>query len=853
MIPCYLKVSGFLSYQDTVELDFTGFDLACITGSNGAGKSSILDSITWVLFGQARRHDDAVINSHAKGADVTFDFYYENIFYRVHRSKLKDKPTQLELYIRDENSQWHPLTEHSLRETEEKITNILQLDYDTFTNASFFLQGKADQFAQQRPGDRKRILVNILGLEIWETYRERSFERRKQFEGNLTGLDNTMEDIASELCQEDERHQRRKQLEESLAQMTSVRQKQEKVIENIRQMSASLQEQHHLVETLAGQYQSIQNRIETIEEQIVAHRTDQSRYEGQIAAADEIETSYQNWLSARQELNKWDEIAANFHQHEATRSTPLLAIQAERSKLEQELLNLSIEQKKLMDEENQQIQIHADLQLFNKEEEKLQAQLATRQKVEESLHSLMERQTESAAENKRLKIEMDELIERINKLEGSEGTTCPLCGQSLNPDERSRLIENLRAEGTTKGDHWRANKTFLDQVNDQRQVLEKNRSDYLGVENELRNCQRQMDQLTNRLEQIQRANVVWQQNGLLRMVDIERMLKEDDYTHDHRKNLVEIDKALKEIGYDTAAHDAIRRIEQLGRTSEENYRLLATARAALDPLKKIITNLEKQLADGSLELEQHKQVFQQAEERYQQDIKILPNLEQAEAELFNTQEQENRLRMQLGGAIQQVEVLDILRKRQKEYASQRTNLTREISRLKVLERAFGRDGVPALLIEQVLPEIEYQANNILDRLTAGSMAIRFTTQKDYKDKNREDKKETLDVLISDSTGTREYEMFSGGEAFRINFSIRMALSRVLAQRAGARLQTLVIDEGFGSQDMEGRHRLVEAINLVRNDFAKILVITHLEDLKDAFPTRIEVEKTSHGSQLQVVA
>ena len=132
------------------------------------------------------------------------------------------------------------------------------------------------------------------------------------------------------------------------------------------------------------------------------------------------------------------------------------------------------------------------------------------------------------------------------------------------------------------------------------------------------------------------------------------------------------------------------------------------------------------------------------------------------------------------------------------------------------------------------------------------MSVRFETQRQYKDKTRDDKKETLDILISDPGGTREYEMFSGGEAFRVNFAIRLALSRTLARRAGARLQTLVIDEGFGSQDNQGRQRLIESINLVRSDFAKILVITHLEELKDAFPTRIEVEKSPTGSTVRVL-
>ena len=111
--------------------------------------------------------------------------------------------------------------------------------------------------------------------------------------------------------------------------------------------------------------------------------------------------------------------------------------------------------------------------------------------------------------------------------------------------------------------------------------------------------------------------------------------------------------------------------------------------------------------------------------------------------------------------------------------------------------------------------------------------------------------ETLDINISDELGTRNYEMFSGGEAFRINFAIRIALSRLLARRAGAPLPTLIIDEGFGTQDSTGMEKLIEAINSIQEDFDKILVITHMEDLKDAFPTRIDVTKTPEGSMITV--
>ena len=135
----------------------------------------MLDAITWVLFGQARKRDDSLINSHkdVNLAEVSLIFSYEGNTYRVLRIKPRNKTTQLEFHILQETADeidlesgtWKPLTERTLRDTEARIQETLNLDYDTFINASFFLQGKADQFTQQRPADRKRILSSILGLE----------------------------------------------------------------------------------------------------------------------------------------------------------------------------------------------------------------------------------------------------------------------------------------------------------------------------------------------------------------------------------------------------------------------------------------------------------------------------------------------------------------------------------------------------------------------------------------------------------------------------------------------------------------------------------------------------------------
>ena len=68
-----------------------------------------------------------------------------------------------------------------------------------------------------------------------------------------------------------------------------------------------------------------------------------------------------------------------------------------------------------------------------------------------------------------------------------------------------------------------------------------------------------------------------------------------------------------------------------------------------------------------------------------------------------------------------------------------------------------------------------------------------------------------------------------------------------AWRAGAPLPTLFIDEGFGTQDAEGRDRILDVIKAIEDQFERILVITHLDEVKEAFPVRIEVTRSNAGS------
>jgi DNA repair protein SbcC/Rad50 len=851
MIPINLRISGFLSYLEPVELDFSAFDLACISGSNGAGKSALLDAITWVLFGQARRRDDAIINSRAKAAEVSLDFEYEGNRYRVQRIKPAGKTGVLEFLIKDDDT-WRPLTEHTISLTEQRIQQTLRLDYDTFTNASFFLQGKADQFAQQKPSDRKRILSTILGLEIWEEYRERASERRKNREVELKIQEGTANEYQAELELEDERRVTLLNLQGDLKKHRSLREAKESVFQEVKNRASSLDEQAKMVQFLKNEVETRAEKLRGDQMRLLSLCDERDRYQLALTREKEIRKAHREWQEIRVKLEKADLLAQEYQRIDGLRHPYLLAIEGEKARLEQENQHLRLREEEIRTGEMQIPVLQEQASIIKSKVDDLAKRMAKKAEFESASRELQQKNADLNSENIRLKSEMEEIKQQIATLETARTAECPTCNQPLSPDDRDTLLASLQMRGKDLGDRWRQNREMAKTREDELGQVIENLDSLKKAEEEYHLQQRNYDQVNDRLQQMVATITEWQKMGRTRLEEITGLIGSGKFARPNRVELSKLDESLSELGYDPLVHQTLRQAEQEGRTSVDDLRELEKAEAALTPLTRDLETLQAQITQAERSEVEIKQKYLNEAARYAADSAGMPDLLQMETELRTIQEEESEINRKVGAAQQAVDVLKNLKNQRARILEKIEGIRMQITRLKSLEKAFSKDGVPALLIEQALPEIETQANEILDGLTAGAMSVRFATQRDFKDKNREDKKETLDILISDAAGVREYEMFSGGEAFRVNFAIRLALSRVLAQRAGARLQTLVIDEGFGSQDTDGRQRLIEAINMVRENFAKIIVITHLEELKDAFPARIEVEKTPQGSKVHLV-
>jgi exonuclease SbcC len=858
MIPIRLKIAGFLSYQQPVELDFSSFDLACISGSNGAGKSSLLDAITWVLFGQARKRDESIINSNpkVKAAEVAFTFSYEDQVYRVIRTLPRGKTNQLEFQIQwsslqEEKVEWRSLSEHTIKETQARIQQVLRLDYDTFVNAAFFLQGKADLFSQQPPGKRKEILGNILGLELWEIYRERANERRKTEESALAITDAQLKEIDAELSEETTRKELLEELEKQLQVLTEQRKLQESALEKMRQQAASLKQQQVSVSMLESELKRSTTNLDDLNERLTVRKTEHAQYKHLLEHTSEVERSYTDWQSMRSDLESWEVLAIKFRELEKERQIRKNLLNNAQALLEQEKKILLADQNKITNLEQTLPFINTEIVTVKNELVLLDDRLTECDKLSEEIRSLREKHTEIRTEDTRYKVEVDELDQRIADLEATEGATCPLCGQALDQADRTKLIERLDKDRSEFDEKIQRNNKELHETAQSITGAEKTLAGYASIEKDRLGQTTRLAQIIERKKNAEQSVTEWDGSGARRLDEINRSLEGDAYLPEVRIELSSFNEQISTIGYDVNTHESIKRAELAGRASEADYLKLNSAQAAIKPLENEISGLKDQIQKLEDEILRQEKIFFKEKETLAETEKTTPDLISAEKLMFDLQSRENNKNQEVGAARQRVSVLETQRNRKERLVTEREDLAALIGKLKTLERAFGKSGVPALLIEQALPEIQDRANDLLERLSDGAMSVRFLSQSAYKDKKREDLKETLDIQISDEMGVRDYEMFSGGEAFRVNFAIRLALSELLSHRKGARLQTLVIDEGFGSQDAEGRQHLIEAINAVRGDFAKVLVITHLDELKDAFQTRIEVTKTDAGSLISI--
>jgi exonuclease SbcC len=846
MIPLTLNVRNFMSYTDVHEpLSFEGIHVAVLTGDNGHGKSALLDAITWALWGRARaRSIDELIHAGAAEMEVEFEFQLDEHQYRVIRKRQrrgKSGYSDLQFAILSDGG-YRPLTGGSVSETERLIERTLRMSYETFTSSSFIQQGRADTFTTNSPAERKRILAEILELGYYDELEARAKERFKSREAQLQDERRLAQDWEAEIARRPEYQAEIDRLRAQLASLETL--------------LGQLEEQVTAARERVAQLEALQQQVDETEARLQRFSIDRARLGGALRERQSLRAQAQAVLARGATIEKaaaeLDAVRrelelATHKQHEylpleRARESAMRTLAAEQARLEGEV----VQREKRLAEVRL---VGHRLTALKAELKTVQAEAASLAQVEAQhaqLQAVVGRTREEAAEkrtiNGQLKREMFELRARLDELE--KLSTCPTCRRPMDPQHKQQLRHEYVAQGSRLRDEFRAHETICRELDASvirhEDLLAQAARALQGREALLRRLTQAESAVSQAEEATRNASVL---EGELR--ERQRLLREAAFALDARRELQRLERDIRALAYDEKRHAALRaRAAELAIFDRERQ-MLEQARLSAEHLDAQIVELE----DNLKRLEEECAGDERRLVHLREQSQGLAAERQRLAELSGQASETRRLRDETRDAClfaqSKLDNCAFLERKQRESLARQDALRREQSIYGDLAYAFGRRGVQAMIIETAIPEIEDEANRILSRMTDGRMHVKFETQRDVR--SGAGTIETLDIKISDELGTRSYELFSGGEGFRVNFAIRIALSRLLAHRAGTRLQTLVVDEGFGSQDQEGRDRVVEAIQAIESEFEKILVITHLEDLRERFPVRIEVSKTPQGS------
>ena len=733
MKPVELSLEGYGSYREPQVIDFSSVRLACITGRNGAGKSSILDGLSWALLGITRTGDiDQVISEGMTSATVAVVFDHDGDRWRVTRSRTRARKTTARLE-RSVDGQFEAIEGPGVRAVDSALGRMLRIDPETFASTVLLAQGDSGRFAEADPARRKKILADILSLDRYSVLakaaRDAQRDARRSHDDlqiRIGELDTKIATAASDSTALAEANQ---QLGVITTQVSEAR-------GAVAQLDAQLASQ----QTVAEQLKLLSARLDE------AQRTAASRADAaaQTArrAAEALRRGEQAVLTIDQRHSKAlqaRETAADARAAAGELSTKITAIDSEL----------------------------ADV-------------VEAGQSARESIQAL-------AGKIEQLNTTVAEAGERIVTL-GRTGAGCFTCGSPLTGDQRATLIADLTAT-------VQAAQAAIDATASAVAAAEEKRTSLL---------------------------------------DHHRAL-----TADRTTTMAAFDRQTRRaIEADAVAADVDRWASEL----EQAETLLADAK----------TTYETAAAALALSDEDPQTVSLREDiERVRGQLAALPAVVARRSAAVHNAETLDRTRADLlahaGALRERLTGYETLRSERAKALGAAGAFADEISDYGSLAQAFGPDGIPHLVFSSVVSELEVDADELMATLTDGQLRLELRTTATTKATG--ETTEALDVVVVTPAGERPYAALSGGERFRVDLALRVALARLLSRRSGSRIELLALDEGWGSLDPEGIRAMLEALRGVHDEFGLVLTITHTPEVAAAFEARYEIERDVDGTSV----
>ena len=449
MIPTSLKLHNFTAYgPETPELDLCPLRLVVLTGNNGAGKSSVLDAMTWAVWGWSRAGDNAdrLVRMGEREMWVEFSFVLHETEYRIVRTRklggsgsttlsffakpltkngvilnpesssgqdsvknLKANrgeilPSSLKLRRTGRDAQDDSvtaaqddkdvglkeinLTEGTIKATQQKIIETLHLTYETFINSSYLRQGHADEFTLKGPTDRKKILADILGLSRYELLEEKAKVAAKEAVDKMRLLELQITELDAEVTNSSRHEEEQSRTESELKEIQTQLILSEKTLA---EATTRREKQTAMVEIeREKEKQLVKTRVELaeVEKELMIRREELVKLKELVSEKDAVEKGYGELLAMRKDLELLEEVR-----------TLLIRAKDEAARLE-----AAVSEERLTNE--------SELQRIKAEAGQL-----------------------------KVKLEKDEAD--LQKA-GGENAKCPVCGQELDKQHRVKVVNDLK-------------------------------------------------------------------------------------------------------------------------------------------------------------------------------------------------------------------------------------------------------------------------------------------------------------------------------------------------------------------------------------------------------------------------
>ncbi|MCH2312672.1 MAG: SMC family ATPase [SAR202 cluster bacterium] len=848
-----LTVENFMCYgEDVPSLNLEPVHIACISGDNGYGKTALLDAITWAIWGKARaKTQDELVNVARNTMFVELDFFAGESRYRVTRTYTKGRgassgKSELNLSIIIGNTV-SSLMANTIRETEEKIVNLLNMDYETFINTSYLKQGDSNRFTSSRPTDRKKILADLLDLSYYERLESASKQHSRQLQNDVEVQQSVIEHKSSTVQEKELILERLETYKKESQNLLSEEQSLSKELEDLNQKRQTLLVEISNKKTMVDQIDTSEKEIGMMLVQEMRWKKELGELKILLSRSEEIQSTYKEYQDLRSEYGRSSTLISDFHKINAEKIVIEKTIAIETLKLESQISNKSNRIKTDLQPLVDGIpKLLREINLANTALQNLEIEFSETEHLLNKANAMSEKVTILQISNKTLLTQMSDSRNRFDMINHAEAT-CPLCLQSLSTGNKQHIREGLQSEGKTSKVEYESNLEKIQALTDRKnEIITQNElQQTILVRKKTETGKIQYD-LMNQLGKSEDSSI--ELSSLkLNLVQMEEELNSERFCSEELNRLKILDSKLKKLEDTEKNHSHLEsKLESLSPYLELHAQLqgsrdrLLSVTQSVEDTKSIREARQLQTETWKLELVRIEKILTE-EWDFDQKINLIQSkIKKVKGQSLNAVTMREQARYQIEQIVKAEEDIKSM-----ELEIFKTN--ENVQLYEELASAFGRNGIQALMIERAVPMLENTAKELLARLSDNKMTIKLELKEGRIDRATGLPSEELNITISDEQGTRSYETFSGGETFRIDFSIRIAMSKLLASRSGSPLPILFIDEGFGSQDTIGQGRLIEVIQSISEDFEKIIVITHIDSMKENFDQQIEISKTEYGS------